>query len=370
MIYRKFGQTGLEISAIGFGGMRFGAPDDAEASAALVRAAYDAGINYFDTAPLYGKSEELFGVAFKEMAKMRAARPFYVSTKTFAAEPSEIRRELETSLARMGLDYVDFYHVWCLMNPGEFAARRAKGVVKEFERLRDEGLIRHISVSSHMAGADIAAMMREYPFESVLLGYSPMNFAYREEGVAAAAALGRGVVVMNPLGGGIIPQHPERFDFVRTRPEETVVEGALRFLLNDARISCALIGFADVTQVAPAVRAVDGFRPLQPAQVEAIRGGLREAFDHMCTGCAYCEPCPEGLSIPRLMDAYNQFILSGKPGDILSRLKWHWALTPDASRAFPCAECGQCEARCTQRLPIVERLREIRAEVGRAGSAK
>jgi len=79
MIYKIHKSTGIELSALGFGGMRFGNPDDPEKSGALVKAAYDAGINYFDTAIGYGKSEELFGVALKEMLKTRAEKPFYVS---------------------------------------------------------------------------------------------------------------------------------------------------------------------------------------------------------------------------------------------------------------------------------------------------
>ncbi len=67
MIYKTFGKTNLKTSAIGFGGMRFNDQNDKDYCASLVKAAYDAGINYFDTAPGYGKSEELFGVALKEM---------------------------------------------------------------------------------------------------------------------------------------------------------------------------------------------------------------------------------------------------------------------------------------------------------------
>ena len=69
MIYREYGSAGIEVSAIGFGGMRFVNQNNIEECASLVKAAYEAGINYFDTAPGYGKSEELFGAAFKEMKK-------------------------------------------------------------------------------------------------------------------------------------------------------------------------------------------------------------------------------------------------------------------------------------------------------------
>ena len=177
MIYHIYGKTGIKVSAIGFGGMRFANQDDVDGCAGLVKAAYDKGISYFDTAPGYGKSEDLFGVAIKEMSKTRGNRPFYIATKTMRTEPAEVRRELESSLKRMNLDYVDFYHVWCILSHEAYLERKTNGVLKEFERLKQDGLIKHICVSTHMTGSDIGKMLADYPFEGTLLGYSAMNFA-------------------------------------------------------------------------------------------------------------------------------------------------------------------------------------------------
>ena len=370
MIYREYGKTGHQVSAIGFGAMRFPNQDDPDLCAGLVKYAYEKGINYFDTAIGYGKSEELCGIAFKEMLKTRAAKPFYVSTKTFAADEASVRKELETSLKRMNLDYLDFYHVWCIITPEGWKERKAKGVLKSFEKMKSEGLIRHICLSTHMKGADVAAALKEYPFEGVLLGYSAMNFAYREAGIEAAAKLGRGVVVMNPLGGGIIPKNPDRFAFVKTTPQETVVEGALRFLLNDSRITVALVGFSSTAHVDEAISAVDGFTPLPPAELKRIRENVKSAFNQMCTGCMYCDDCPEGVPIPKLMDAYNIFMLSGKPGDLVSRLRWHWSIQAADAPWDRCTECGRCEELCTQQLPIIERLKKIKGIVEEQAAAQ
>ncbi|MBA4388289.1 MAG: aldo/keto reductase [Verrucomicrobia bacterium] len=370
MIHRVYGATGTEMSVIGFGGMRFLDQANVEQCAALVKYAYDKGINYFDTAPGYGKSEELFGVALKEMLKERSRRPFYVSTKTFGGDPASVRRDLETSLKRMGLDHIDFYHMWCVMSQQSFTDRKAHGVLKEFEKLKNEGLIKHICVSTHMTGTDIGAMLADYPFEGVLLGYSAMNFAYRDKGLDAAAGAGRGVVVMNPLGGGIIPREPARFAFVRTRAEESVTEGALRFIINDARITVALVGFSTTAQVDEALRAVDGFRPLSKEQVAGIRASLSAAFNELCTGCRYCSDCPQRIPVPSYMEAYNHMLLGKGPQDILNRLKWHWGIKQEDDYLDRCTECGQCEKHCTQKLPIMKRLAEIRREVAQSIASK
>lgn len=366
MLQKLYGATGINVSAIGFGGMRFADQDNTDQCAGLVKYAYDKGITYFDTAPGYGKSEELMGVAFRTMLKERAKRPFYVSSKTFGGDPASVRRDLETSLTRMGLEYIDFYHMWCILSPDAYAERKRNGALKEFERLKEEGLIRHICVSSHMAGGDIGGLLADYPFEGVLLGYSAMNFAYREAALEAAASTRRGVVAMNPLGGGIIPREPDRFGFVRSRDDESVVEGALRFILNDPRITVALVGFSDTDQIDEAVRAASGFRPLSDEQTSRIRVGLKAAFNELCTGCRYCDNCPQGIPVPHYLDAYNHMLLGKGPEDMINRLRWHWGISLEDTYLDRCTRCGLCDEACTQKLPIRDRLAAIRDEIAKA----
>jgi len=80
-------------------------------------------------------------------------------------------------------------------------------------------------------------------------------------------------------------------------------------------------------------------------------------FQGFCTRCQYCLPCPKGVAIPQYMDTYNQKLMTGKDDTMKLRLAWHWCIP--AADAGKCIACGVCEKRCTQRLPIVERLKEI-----------
>lgn len=362
----------MRVTPVGFGGMRFKNPENLDESAELVLRAYRKGINYFDTAPGYfgGKSEEIFGRAFREMLPSRDKMPFYVSTKSSRSDPDGVRSDLETSLQRMGLTCVDVLHVWCVKSPEEYRERKARGVLKMCERLREEGMVRHIAISTHMPGDDIAETLRDYPFDGVLLGYSAMNFPYREAGVAAAGDLGIGLVVMNPLGGGMIPQNPERFAFLRESPDEGVVPGALRFLMSDPRITVALVGMAEPRDVDAAVDAAETFRPFSPEKIEQIRSELQASFDALCTGCRYCEPCPQGVPIAKLMDAYNQYEFSRRSREaLLGRLRYHWGVELDDPVLHACVQCGRCEALCTQKLPIEQRLQQI-ADIADAAAAK
>jgi len=168
---------------------------------------------------------------------------------------------------------------------------------------------------------------------------------------------------MNPLGGGIITKHPDRFNFLRTRKDETVVAGALRFLLNDPRITVALVGMGTQQHLCEALGAVDGFEPIAQEKIKQLRENLNDSFDQLCTGCCYCDNCPEGIPIPKMMDAYNFFILSQKRKELLDRLYWHWGISSKDDYSSRCAECGQCEQACTQQLPIVQRLKDIKTEI-------
>ncbi len=360
MIYRPYGQTGKEISAIGFGGMRFSEPNDIEKSAELLLYAHEKGITYFDTAPMYclEKSEEIFGCAFEQLPR----DSFFVSTKSFHTEGDKLRASIETSLQKMGLEKIDFFNIWGLKSAEEWEARKKGGALEALLQARDEGLVKHVVFSTHMTREQAGCVLDENVFEGVTLGYNAIQFPFREQVVDCAGRHGIGVVTMNPLAGGLIPQHAERFDFIRSPDDPDVVSAALRFILSHPAVTSALVGFSSKEEIDQAVAAVENFTPLSAEHREAMKAKIAEQFDGLCTGCGYCLPCPQGVPIPRLMDAYNMRILKGsKPEHIANRLKLHWGLTSVA--AEECTACGACEKACTQHLPIIERLEEI-AEAG------
>lgn len=358
MIYKEYGTTGKRLSAIGFGGMRLPNPRNPAEGMAVLHAARRAGITYFDTAPYYcdDRSESIFGEALRTMPN--SSLPLYTSSKCSQASGAEFRRGLEKSLARLGLPQITFFHLWCVMDPTDWKARLAGGALAAALKAKEEGLIGHVCVSTHMNGAEIAQLVADHPeIEGLTLGYCAINFPYRLKGVEAARRLRRGVVAMNPLGGGLIPQHADVFDFIRAPGDPDVVTAALRFLVSDPGITTALVGFSSVDQVAAAVRAVENFTPHAPEHLETIRAGIEKDFDEMCTGCGYCLPCPQGIPIPRYMDVHNLMQLKSTDDEIRGRLKYHWDLTP--AKAAECVECGLCETRCTQHLPIIARLKKV-----------
>jgi hypothetical protein len=357
MVYKEYGKTGKQVSVLGFGGMRFEDVDDHEKSAAMMVAAAEGGVNYFDTAPKYfgTRGEEAFGDGLAELR--RRGLPYYLSTKTFESEESAVRREIEGQLRRLDVDHIDFYHVWCITGLENWRTRRQNGVIDAFRRLKEEGLIGHICVSSHLIGDDIRELLEEGVFEGVLFGYSAYNFKTRRAAFDAIRRYDLGCAVMNPLGGGIIPQHPELFPFLTRAEGESVVEGALRFLFSHRDITLSLVGFGNESHVQEALRAVARFEAEGAMDLDRVMEEVDTTFEGICTGCQYCDDCPEDIPIPKLMDAYNHKILFDNDAQVRDRLRNYWHIDP--ALAERCIECGQCEEACTQHLPIIARLKEI-----------
>lgn len=361
MLYKEYGKTGKKVSVIGFGGMRFKKEDysqSLEKCAEIAVRANELGVNYFDTAPFYcdDKSEEIMGLAFKNMPN-----PFYVSTKSSLHSEKtadEVRRRIEKSLKRLGVEKIHFFNMWCILNLTQYGKIIAPGGPYEGAlKAKEEGLIEHIVFSTHCSGEEIEKIVNDGYFEGVTLGYNATNFAFRQRGIKAAYEKGLGVVTMNPLGGGIIPENPDFYSFIKQDENETLAQAALRFNISHKEITVALAGMSSIEEVEENVKAGEAFKQLTEEELEEMAARLNASLDSLCTGCQYCIPCPKGIEIPKFMDSYNMYILKKDNQEMINRLKNHWAVKK--KRAAECIACGKCEKLCTQHLPIIERLEYI-----------
>jgi uncharacterized protein len=361
MYYKQYGNTDMKVSAIGMGTMRY---DDADVKAGRLEKcaenvlyAHEKGINFFDTAPFYcdDKSEEITGIALAQLPR----DSFYVSSKVNMGcyggkfSPDIFRERLETSLSRLKVDYLDTYYLWCLLDLGSFREQYDL-MYSSFEKAKAEGLIRNITFSSHMEGNQLEEVIKSNSFQGMLIGYNALNYRFRQEGISAAYQNGMGIVVMNPLGGGLIPNNPDVFQYLTEGTDLNVAQAALRFVASHKEITVALCGFSNKQHIDDAVKAVENLEEHPALEIYQEYESKGLTLNNLCTGCNYCKGCPQDIDIPKFMDAYNEKILGNS---IENRLKWHWSMS--SSGAAECIQCGQCETLCTQHLPIMERLGEI-----------
>ncbi|MBN1550064.1 aldo/keto reductase [bacterium] len=357
MNYREYGKTGKKLSIIGFGGMRF-TPDDDEGVRTMVRAS-ELGINYFDTAPGYcrDRSEIIFGKAFKQIKK-----PFYVSTKSSVyAEPKadDVRKRIDQALERMGVDRIHFFHMWCIMDWDHYKRVMAPGGPYEGAvTAKHEGLVDHIVFSTHANGEEIRKICETGLFEGVTLGYNIFNYTNRYDGILAAHENNMGIAVMNPLGGGMVPAGASKLNFIVKDTDETVVQAALRFVVSHPEITVALSGMGTEAHVEENAAVGDRIETPDPALVAAIKEQYKELGEAFCTACKYCLPCPENIDIPSVLFAFNHYRI----GMEKTAKAFYGFMKKDGGENWvspgKCSDCGLCETKCTQHLPIRQQLKE------------
>jgi hypothetical protein len=331
--------------------------------------AYDLGVNYYDTGKIYCNqdSERTLGEALKHMDRSKV----YVSTK-YSREQStaaDLRPKLEASLELLGIDYVDFYHLWGISwKAYETEYATAGGPLEEMERARDEGLIRHISFSFHSKPEDIVKLVDTGRFESMLCQYNLLDRA-NETGIRYAASRGLGVAVMGPVGGGRLggSSHVTGRMLAGGKPVSTP-ELALRFVLANPSVSVALSGMSDLLQVRENTGVASRGTFLDQGELERIRQSAEEnkrLMDLYCTGCGYCMPCPQEVNIPRIFDAMNHRRVWGL-NDAASAMYREIGTNPwvTGKCADACVECGECETKCPQKIEIVRQLREAHGALG------
>ena len=318
MQYRPFGNTGLNISALGFGAMRL--PEcrvngkqvfDVEESIRIIRRAVELGVNYVDTAPYYcdSESEVIVGKALKGLRDK-----VYLSTKNPIenSSGSDWRKRLESSLKKLDVDYIDFYHMWGI---GLDAYRNeidvADGPMQAAQKAKEEGLIRHISFSFHDDSSNLIPIIDTGNFDSMLVQYNLLDRS-NEDAIAHAKSKGLGVVVMGPVGGGRLGTPSDAILRLLPGKVSSSAQLALRFVLGNTGVHCALSGMSSMAMVEENCAIASNEAPLSYDEMLKVNESVeenRKMAELYCTGCNYCMPCPHGVNIPENFRLYNQAYL-------------------------------------------------------------
>jgi predicted aldo/keto reductase-like oxidoreductase len=365
MQYRVLGRTGLRVSALGFGTMRFKMVDghvDQELAVQALHRAMDLGVNYFDSAVGYcnSESEIVLGKALKGRRDGKVISTKYPPwDRSLTAD--DCRQVIEQSLSRLDVDVIDIYHMHSLDWETAQKVLAKGGAVDGARKAKEEGLVTHLGFSFHDDPKRMLDIIEVAPdFDVVTCQYNLLDRA-NEESMASAHDQGLGVVVMGPVGGGRLGFPSEQLQGMLPGGTKSTPEVALRFVLANPNVSVALSGMNSVEMVEENAATASRESALSEDERQAIVEALaenRRLAELYCTGCGYCMPCPNGVNIPenfRLMNLHRVWGLTGPARDRYQRFG------PDRENnlnAGACVECGQCEPKCPQKIAIIEQLKE------------
>ncbi len=373
MLYRDFGKTGIKISALGFGAMRLPVLKtdakslDVEEGVKIIHRAFELGVNYIDTAPYYcgGESEIVVGKALKGWRDR-----VYLSTKNPIEDSSgdHWRERLEKSLKKLDTDHIDFYHMWGITwdtYKNEIDVKN--GPMSAAYKAKEEGLIKHISFSFHDAPENMMKIIDTGNFETVLCQYNLLDRS-NEASIAHAKEKGLGVVIMGPVGGGRLGAPSKAISDLLPGKINSSAEIALRFVLTNPDVSCALSGMGSLEMVEENARIASNASELSKEELETVNASVLENTKRAqlyCTGCNYCMPCPEGVNIPLNFEMMNYHRIYGITDYARSQYSQigevDWL---KGKKAEACVECGICETKCPQKLNIREQLKDTAGALG------
>ena len=341
--YRTLGKTGIKLPVITMGVMNSDNPN-------LIRAALDAGMVHLDTAHGYmrGKNEEVIGGVIKG----RPRDSFVIGTKIYLPrdESTGLHKEtateqfflsrLDTSLKRLGLDYVDIlYHhnVW------KRESALYEPALKALEKAKKEGKVRHVGITTHRNEPEVihaAVDSKFYEVIEVAYNHRQKHAAKIREALAKAGTAGLGVVAMKTLGGG------------EKNLGKKEARAALKWVLQDSNVHTIIAGFTTFDQLELDLSVMEDLtlKPTEKSQLERIRmtAGL------YCQGCGEClKSCSRKLPIPELMRSYMYlygYRNLGEAQDLLLSLNLPSQL---------CQDCGSCPVKCPSGFDISARIRDV-----------
>ncbi|MBR3203673.1 MAG: aldo/keto reductase [Solobacterium sp.] len=358
------------LSILGFGCMRFtkkGNAIDVDKAEREIMAAYNNGVNYFDTAYVYPGSEAAIGEIFernhiRDKINIATKLPQYLISSAAA-----IDRYFNEELARLRTDHVDYYLMHHVTDVAMWEKLKAVGILDWIKEKKASGAIRNIGFSYHGNTENFLKVLNDYDWDICQIQYNYLDEVTQagKDGLKAAYEKGIPVVIMEPLRGGkLVNMLPEGAKKAMEASEHnwSPAEWGLRWLYNQPEVTVVLSGMNSEEMVLENCRTASetpegSLTPDDFAVLEVVKEKIREKEKVGCTGCRYCMPCPKGVDIPGIFRCYNAMYTESK-----SQGRFQFAqtvgLTKEPAFATQCIQCGKCEQHCPQSLPIREKLKE------------
>lgn len=286
MEYRFLGNTGIKVSRLCFGGLTVGplqANLSPEAGGEIMAEAFRQGVNFIDTAELYGTYAHI-----KKALALYKDNPIVVATKSYAYDEETAKRSVDLALTSMDLDRLDIFLLH--EQESEHTMRGHEGALKYYLKMKEQGIIKAVGISTHTIRAVKAAA--KLPEIDVIhpiinktgLGIQDGPLEDMLEALKIAKANGKGIYGMKPLGGGNLIHSAEE---------------CFRFVLDLPILDSIAVGMQTKEEVLANIMVFSG-RTVPRAIQNSISNHLRKLhIDFWCEKCCKCiDHCSHGaLSI-------------------------------------------------------------------------
>lgn len=394
MTYRTQQGTGEKISMLGFGMMRL-PRDNQELVNQLVDYAIAHGVNYFDTAPMYGRglNEEIVGNALSRHPRDK----YYVATKMSNYDEKywdleEAKKMYANSFEKLRVDHIDYYLMHGVGQDGlkTFEKRFINNGLLDFlVKEREAGRIRHLGFSYH-GNVEVFDWLVDnndkyhWDFVQIQMNFLDWRHAslsgegWKKDADAEylynkLAKAGIQVVVMEPFRGGALSKmQQEHIDKLKAmRPDSTVAQWAFRWVSSHPNVLTTLSGMNVMEHLVENVATHSPLEPCTQAEndlLEMIADAMSGIPTVPCTACAYCMPCPYGVDIPGNFSFYNDAMnnhqlpergaadYAKKQADFADKYLKQF---PAEARASQCMDCEACLKKCPQQIRIPNQLSRI-----------
>jgi predicted aldo/keto reductase-like oxidoreductase len=287
---RTLGKTGLKLPLLGYGGAALPKawlnPLTTEQRVELVRYAYDRGVRYFDTSPVYMESETILGMALKDRR-----RDVCLVTKVESTKPEQVRKSVEQSLKTLQTDYLDIILIHGTPGLEQMSVEQALKVHAELAKLRDEKVARFVGLSAHGYFDKALALIGSGGFDVCMLsyGYIPRGYdqiwtahltTLRDACLAKAHQLGMGIVAMKVIGAGMLGAWSGYMvpGFDKQRLQQ-LPGAAIRHVLQDPRVHVLNIGMRLKEEIDANVKLVSGDTAYTPEDRDVLAGFSAQLYD-------------------------------------------------------------------------------------------
>ena len=360
---RKWHNSDIQTSLLGFGAMRFVTKDGKvveDLALDLIDYAYKNGVNYFDTAAPYlgGQSEIVLGKALKRYPR----DSFYLADKLttqMLESGDKVLDFIKEQLHALQTDYIDFYLLHA-MGRERFEYVQQNKIMEQLEEAKSMGLIRNIGFSFHDDYDAFKWILDSYPWDfcQIQLNYMDQDIQQGIKGYYDLLSRNIPVVIMEPIKGGKLAKFHERAEEILTKkePNKSIASWAMRWIGSFEGVKVVLSGMNQLDQLQDNIETYTNFKPLndeEMAIVDVVSKELNSITEVNCTDCKYCLPCSVGVNIPGNFKIFNDFAMYKNEGGS----KWEYSMLEKASAdASLCITCNECVPKCPQHIMIPEEL--------------